>query len=137
MAPPDGAKLGAEFARFPKMRKPLFWRPLTQFGSVQGLSFEPILHTFSTRVHGSLLRTPPGPLFHRFGVHWGTRTGPKIHLKSSPPLDMITMWPQKVPVGSHRSLQNPKLVPKGDPKGAKWTPCGPNFGPPPPTQIWP
>ena len=55
---------------------------------------------------------PPGQLFRRFGVHLGAQTWPQIDLKSSPALDMIAMWPQKGPVGIHRSLQDPKMVPK-------------------------
>ena len=43
----------------------------------------------------------------------GTPFGFKIDLKSYPNLAMKTMWPHKLPEGLHRSLQDPKMVPKG------------------------
>ena len=50
----------------------------------------------------------------------GTQFGLKLGFKSQPNPAIETMWPHMVAEGLHRSLQDPKMVPKGTHRAPNW-----------------
>ena len=75
---PNGTHFDVEFASFLKMRKPRLWRPLTQFERVQGISFERMLHMFSTLFHMPVLRSPLDHFLKIFGFIWAPKLASKL-----------------------------------------------------------